>query len=371
MSVRIHVPDEWADVIKMYKEAGIEIPLPDAEAVDVGTLLSSDRKLANKASENQVLKKKVAKLEKDLSDSFARQEFLDSIKGDKGTLTIRPTSKHLSESVVFAIASDWHAEENIDPKTIAGVYNKYNPDIFKSRANRFFSKITYLTEMVRVKTKVDTMVLALLGDMINGYIHEEMVEDNFMSPTEACVLVKKVVKAGIDYLLANAGIKNLIIPCCWGNHGRTTQKRRIATGAANSFEWLMYKDLEDHYEKDKRVTFHVADGYHNYLDVYGYTIRFHHGDSLQYGGGVGGITVPVNKAIAKWNTIKPAYLDVFGHFHQFIDGGNFICNGSLCGYNSFALSIKAAYERPQQAFFVIDKKHGKTVVCPIIVEDPK
>jgi len=51
--------------------------------------------------------------------------------------------------------------------------------------------------------------------------------------------------------------------------------------------------------------------------------------------------------------------------HQFKDGGNFICNGSLIGYNAFALSIKADYEKPKQAFFLVDKKRGKSIVAPI------
>lgn len=365
-SVRMSMPSEMADIVRRYRELEMEIPEPDPQ----NTVISSkDRKIEKERSEKRLLKQRIQQLQTEVDNAFARQDVLDSIKKESRILTVTSKKVHLSESVVVAVASDWHAEERIDPKTIAGVPNEYNPDIFKRRSERFFSKIVYLTEMVRTKTKVDTMVLALLGDMINGYIHEEMEEDNYMSPVQASLLIKRTLRGGIDYLLENAGIKELIIPCCYGNHGRTTKFRRIGTGAQNSFEWLIYKDLEEIYSKDKRVKFLVADGYHQYLDIYGYVLRFHHGDSISYGGGVGGITIPVNKAIANWNRVKQADIDVFGHFHQFIDGGNFICNGSLCGYNAYALSIKAPYERPQQAFFTIDKKHGKTVVCPIIVED--
>jgi len=46
-----------------------------------------------------------------------------------------------------------------------------------------------------------------------------------------------------------------------------------------------------------------------------------------------------------------------------------LVNGSLIGYNSFALSIKASAERPQQMFALIDKVRGKTLVAPILLDE--
>ena len=117
--------------------------------------------------------------------------------------------------------------------------------------------------------------------------------------------------------------------------------------------------------KDPRVKFIIEDSYHTYLDILGMTVRFHHGHDIRYQGGVGGLTIPVNKAIAQWNKGKKANLDVFGHWHTRFDGGNFICNGSLIGYNAYAISIKASYEKPTQVFFLIDRKRGKTLMAPI------
>ena len=52
-------------------------------------------------------------------------------------------------------------------------------------------------------------------------------------------------------------------------------------------------------------------------------------------------------------------------FHQFFDGGNFVANGSMVGWNAYAIAIKAKFEKPKQVLFLIDKKRGKTVTCPI------
>jgi hypothetical protein len=82
---------------------------------------------------------------------------------------------------------------------------------------------------------------------------------------------------------------------------------------------------------------------------------------------VGGITIPVRKKIAQWNKAERVNLDVFGHFHQQVDGGDFICNGSLIGYNAYAVSIGADYEQPKQTFFLVNKKWGKSMVTPVFV----
>jgi hypothetical protein len=111
----------------------------------------------------------------------------------------------------------------------------------------------------------------------------------------------------------------------------------------------------------------VPDGPHSYMDIYDMTVRFQHGHMVKYGGGIGGIYIPVNKAIAQWNKARHADLDVLGHFHQLRDGGNFFVNGSLIGYNSFALSIKADYEQPKQGLFLIDKKRGRTCTWPVLL----
>jgi hypothetical protein len=130
----------------------------------------------------------------------------------------------------------------------------------------------------------------------------------------------------------------------------------------------MYAALAAHFRNEPRVEFLVAMGYHSYVELYGKTIRFHHGHAINYGGGVGGITIPVKKAIANWQRGRKADLDCFGHFHQFMDGGTFIANGSMIGYNAFALQIKAEFEKPKQAFFLWDKTRGKTVTAPILFD---
>jgi len=214
------------------------------------------------------------------------------------------------------------------------------------------------------------LVLALLGDFMSGYIHDELKENNQMSPTETVLLLNQMIREGINFLKEHGNFDSIIIPCCFGNHSRTTKKPRHATAYKNSYEYLLYCFLATMYEDDPVVNFSISQGYHQYLDIFGkYTIRFHHGNNIRYGGGVGGIAIPVNKAVAQWSRAKKAYLDCFGHFHQSLSGGRWICNGGLIGYNDYAISIKADYEKPQQTFFTIERDHGLTFTGPIFVDE--
>ena len=287
--------------------------------------------------------------------------------GKTGVVIEPSKSGAASESVALAMYSDNHIEERVDPGTVNGL-NRYNPQIARGRNDRFFKTIVDLVEIERHGTPINQMVLAVLGDLISGYIHEELEESNFLSPPRASYMAIEFLQSGIDYLLKYGKFDKITVVMTPGNHGRTTKKRRVNTAIDNSFEWLIYNIISMIYRLEDRLEFIIADGYHTYLDIYGYKCRFHHGDSLKYGGGVGGITIPVKKAIAQWNKAVRADMDFFGHFHQFINHREFTCNGSMVGYNAFALSIKAEFEPATQGFMLINKKYGKSAIYPVILQ---
>jgi len=263
-----------------------------------------------------------------------------------------------SEAVAVAILSDNHVEEVVKSEKVNHI-NEHSSKIAKKRIELFFVKLVRIVNIQRTGTTIDELILGLLGDHITGYIHDELMETNEMSPTQAIAYFYKIAIAGIDYILEHGGFKRITIPCCTGNHGRTTMKMKVSASMENSYEWMLFHFLANHYQDNKKIKFLIGEGYHLYLPVFEKVLRFHHGDSLRYGGGVGGIYIPVNKAIAQWNKGITADYDIFGHFHQVIFAKNFVCNGASIGYGPYALSIKAEPEPPAQVLFFIDKKYGK------------
>ena len=268
-----------------------------------------------------------------------------------------------AEAVAVALASDWHVEETVESASVNGL-NEYNLPTAKRRIEKFFSTIARLTEIERHGAKIDDLILWLGGDLMTGMIHEELAESNSKTPTQVILWLQDRLADGLATLKPH--FKRILIPTSYGNHGRTTVKPRHATGAAHSYEWLLYRILEGRCHGDQQIEFQIADSYFNFMTVFDRRLRFHHGDGLKFQGGIGGLTIPTEKAIASWNkSPNRADLDLFGHWHQYQQARHWLCNGSLIGYNAYALSIKASFEPPTQTYFLLDKKRGRTMTSPI------
>ena len=308
--------------------------------------------LKNQVASRQI---KIEELSKQLDVALAIDRKVKPVR-------ITATEGKASESVAFAIASDWHVEETVTPASVSGL-NEYDLSIADARIKKFAASTVKLTEIQRAGTDIKTLVLFLGGDFMTGHIHEEFVESNGLSPVQTIDWLIDRIAGVVRHLRKH--FDRLIVVCSYGNHGRTTKKPRHSTGAANSFEWLMYRVLSR--QLTDGIEWHIAEGYHQYLDIFNHTIRFHHGDAIRYEGGIGGITIPIEKAIASWNKGRKADIDIFGHWHQYIAGRHFVCNSSLIGYNAFAVAIKAPFEPPQQTFFLLDAKRGRTITAPIFV----
>lgn len=318
-------------------------------------------------------KRDAAKLRRELdaahreSDELrAAHEFLQSI-GEPEPLRIERAKHTGGEATAVIVASDWHCEERATLGQTGG-RNEYNPAIAEKRAAAFFRNALKLVETQRHSVKIDNLVCALLGDFITGYIHEEFESQNFLKPEDATLFAMELIAGGLDFLLAHGGFKKIVVPCTVGNHGRTTKKMHAGDGVTRSYEYLMFRMLAARYAKEPRVVFQLTESYFNVLDIYGTRIRFHHGDAIGYGGGAGGVTIPLNKFIWRSQSATPAHYDVLGHFHQYTPSPKFLINGSLIGYNPYAVRIGAEYESPRQAMFLVDAKRGITIHAPILLD---
>lgn len=346
------------DVVKKSK------PISEQAKVDIELQKLRDKK-AGKEARIVALQEKVVELEKELGE-----------RTNYGELTVQASEIHpkmstgTSESAAVVIWSDHHSEELVKPGQVSGK-NEFNLEIYDRRFSQLVHGTLAWLSIEQKKTSIKTLVIALLGDYFTNSIHEDAAESNLLSPMDAAYNAQNHLVGGINYILEHTPDDlELLIVCHSGNHARITKKQRIATESGNSLEHYMYYVMRDHYKGNKRVKFQIAEGYHSFVTFFDhYKIRFHHGHAIKYQGGVGGITISVNKAIAQWNKTQWADLDVFGHFHTKFDGGNFIANGSLIGFNPYAVFIKASYEKPSQTFFLINKKFLDKSMTSVIFLD--
>lgn len=308
--------------------------------------------------------------ERDLARTQTAMDRLEAMKGRISIQRYENSRKRRGRGKATAIVcvTDWHFEECVDPDVVNGL-NEYNPDIAARRVGVVWEKALHLLDVARSQSNITELVLWAGGDMINGFIHEEMQESNTKGPAEASLLVQDHLATGLKLLKEKSGIKSLVFLANCGNHGRTTKRKRHATDWRSSWEWLTYQTLAKYFANETDTHFKIAKGYHLWFPVQGYPIRFHHGDAIKYNGGVGGVHGPLRKKISLWNkTGKAAALDILGHFHQYSEDWNYVLCGSLVGYNAFALQHSFEPQPPTQTMIVIDHDRGKVFCEPIFCE---
>lgn len=312
----------------------------------------------------------------DLELEERRVEFLLAL-GDPKPVPIRARTRKAGahECVAVAVASDWHIEERVFPEEVNGD-NEYGIEVAKIRAARFFRAIAWKIAHLQAAGKggegirLRRLFLAVIGDIITGNIHEELAETNDLTPLEAKQAAFDIFVSGLDYLEAECDLpEGIDIHWSWGNHGRLTKKSRVKNQRKHNLEWDLGHQVAKHYAKSDRIRVHVARKNVEVRDILGWKVRLTHGDSVKYGGGIGGLAVPLSKKVLRWDAGGKADLTIIGHFHTLTHLGqpHVVVNGSLIGPSEYSDWIAAAPEEPAQAFFCIDRERGLRFWDPIRV----
>lgn len=268
-----------------------------------------------------------------------------------------------SETVPILLCSDWHFGAVVRPESVNGL-NEYGLDVAHARASALFRNALRVVTMLRSTADVQRMVVWLGGDLIDNWIHPEQAQTQELSPTQQLIEAEKAIIAGLDYLLAEGDLFEITVPCSFGNHGRTTQKMQ-SNGHQTSYEWLMYQSLRRHYAGEDRIRFVIAETNAIYLEIFGHTLRFMHGDCVKYGGGVGGVHIPLTKWLDRANRTIRADHTFLGHFHQILMGPNYSVNGCLCGPMAYGMRLGYGAEDPAQLLRCVDSERGFTIAAPV------
>lgn len=334
-----------------------------AEAATTGARVIETRLAAQIKS----LKSEVAALKRETLLANQRAEIVSGLKaGRRAPKTIKYRKNlHRRVATPVLLCSDWHVGERVVASKVNHV-NAYDQHEAAHRAHRLATALTWLIEHHRHSFEIRECVIWLGGDLITGYLHPDQQQSNTLPPNKEVLLVQDLVGNLLDQVLALPGMERVIVPCSYGNHGRTTHKPQIATGAENSFEWLLYQQLARDYADESRAEFQIASGEFTRLRIHKTDLGFTHGDVVKYGGGVGGIMVPVMRAMPRWQTYGHCDVWNMGHFHSYYDTPIATINGSLIGAAPYGMRV-GGYENPIQAMYMIDSKRGKCQSSPIWV----
>lgn len=280
---------------------------------------------------------------------------------------IRPDSGK-SASIVISLLSDIHAEETVKPESVMGL-NEYNPEVAKARLESYFINLTKLISHAQKNYNINELVLGCLGDFIGGWIHEELQQTNSMSPLNAVSYVQGIIVSGLKYLQDNLNVDKITFIGVVGNHSRLTKKNQYANATDVNLEHFMYKTIESTCKAlnlDK-FAFVVPQAEAAIIEVFGKRLFFTHGTNIKFGGGIGGIIVPISRWFA--NTSKAFKIDFafLGHFHQSLFTKKFCVNGSVKGVDAYAVGKMLDLEEAQQCMVILNEKRGFTQYSPIFL----
>ncbi len=316
--------------------------------------LQADAELARLRSEVASLKGRYKAALAQIDRERERADALGSLRGIKAsplTKAVKGKKRARHSATAVLMLSDVHCEERVLPETVNGE-NDYSLDVCQLRLAELEERFLDCLQHERNQADIDRVLIWLGGDFITGHIHPDCAEVAQLSPMNATRWIAERLRALINTIAANVG--SVIVCTNAGNHGRSTEKNRIATELDHSWEQMMYFTLARE-ETNTNVRWQIAEGHLGYVDLDGFLIRHCHGHAIRYAGGVYGLALPASKKIATWDAGRKADLTIFGHYHSWgwLRGARYIANGSVIGHSPYADRI-ASPERPCQGMAIID-----------------
>lgn len=286
---------------------------------------------------------------------------------------LSPSAPKAKSVTPVAMLSDLHLDEVVNPAEVDGL-NAYSRSIAVIRLRSWANNFVKMTRHYLAGMKYDGCVLILGGDIFSGDIHEELTETNADTMFGSFLFWSEQLAAAIDMVHKEFGKVHVVSVV--GNHGRTTRKPRMKLRARTNFDWLLAKELERHFAKNKYITFTIPEGSDAFFNVYGHGQLVTHGDQATGGGGIGGIYPPImrlrarkaQRYLATGQNFSTLWL---GHWHQYLPSPSLIVNGSMKGVDEYAFINNFGMEVPQQAMAIITPEHGITFQAPIFCQERK
>ena len=183
-----------------------------------------------------------------------------------------------------------------------------------------------------------------------------------MTPLEAVSFAKSIIMSGFKYLQDNLQVDSIDVVCIVGNHGRTTDKLPFNNLTQTSYEYFLYKDLEEMCKLFglTKFSFIIPRASMAIINIFGKNYAFAHGNGFKFMGGIGGLYIPLLRYFARLNATFNIDRLFFGHYHTTIDIKQAVGNGSFKGYDSYAMGKALDFEVPQQSLVLLNEKHGFT-----------
>ena len=272
-------------------------------------------------------------------------EILKACRETAGTITFDPSefkgdqNKSNDNNEGVLLLSDWHVGQNS-----ANSWNLYNDVVFEKR----IGKLMHDTILYGQENKIRKLHVFVLGDLINGLIHVTTRIENDEN------VVKQVVRASemlAKMLESFSHFFDVNVYFARGNHDRVSAKKQENLDDESFFDIIPWY-LKARIDKDHK-TLHIIDNEFDpeiiRVEVAGHICYGIHGHKDK--------PSQVAKKLPTFMKEMPEYI-FMGHFHSSAEldenGIEVIVNSSLCGTDSFAVSLRKN-SKASQKFMIFDE----------------
>jgi predicted phosphodiesterase len=312
------------------------------------------------------------------NDVKAAHYVIDALEADKNTLLGLSDRENAAawrkrqpistgEAAAILVMSDLHIGEVVRKEAVLGL-NEFNHEIAERRIQETFRRWMILLDKERSLAKIDEGVVFLGGDLIGGKIHSDQAEVNDLGIASSVEKAEEWLERGLRTIQRDSGLKKITVVCLSGNHDRCTHKVQHSSFYENSNASIVYAHLRKRFTGDKKTNFILGAGEYEDVSIFKWRFRFTHGHRIRFSGGVGGLSIPWNKHVAKLNKAKRADFTIGGHLHTwtYSSEGEFLVNGSIIGTTAYSLPF--GHQPPCQAFLTVDKERCVTAASKVFCE---
>ena len=291
-------------------------------------------------------------------------------------LTYPKKSGKIVQESLLKLWSDWHAGEQVSSERMRGL-NNYDWATFVERLNADTDHTLKLSSMMQTGGwKFEEAVVAMIGDLVTGTIHELERHSDKRNIVECVVDTAGVAAQQLQrYAEAFPSVRAYSVS---GNHGRLGDAKRVQQkDPTRSWDALIAMIMQRLLSKQQNLTLEVPYAYAVGFDVQGFTFLAQHGHDIKSWN-----SIPhygINRYVTNINAIEASrnraiHYFLLGHFHtqttMTIPSGEFIINGSLIGGNEFGLNALGKVDRPMQWMCGVHRTHGVTHRWPVYCTKP-
>jgi hypothetical protein len=265
--------------------------------------------------------------------------------------------------IAVVLCSDIHLTETVRPDDANGV-NVYNSIIAANRLWEHSQKIKQIIKNHSQYHPIKSIWSPLLGDIINGTIHQEYITTNDLSDTAAVILGARLLR------MFYGEMKTLGLPievdAVHGNHARLTPKVPTKRQAHTNLDWQLYEMLSDAFDGDDQLRMEITTAQIGMKELFGWNVLFEHGIDVKNGGE----EAFEDRVRALFD--DPTYREATGYagasFDQIIIGNmhkpkfleRTVVNGSYIGQNELGQSWRLKPIKAQQLMWGVSPDEVRT-----------